>query len=392
MHLEDKVFIDFLKEYSATRAQIIDFFSKNSNVLDRQDYIKSLNLEINKNYGIPVFVSSMKRLIESGAFDDDVTVPRNDVVVDKRPIELITTEINFYKVQGAQAIIEIGKRLKEAKEQLQHGEWLKWLENEVEFTDRTAQNFIRIAEEFTNTKALSYLGYTKCLNLLALEPNEREEFVNTTHNVNGLHKTVEEMSTREMQELIKELKEAKAELNDKKQWAENLQSELERVKKQASESEFHYETVSTSYKHLQDTNSQHYKNLCEAKEKITELENRPVEVAVQEPDGETLERIREEGAIAEREKFNSLVTSEISRRKQATEEARLLAKENERLNSELQQLKANTVPQFNEILCNCNELSNLWEAIINELPDGEVLDEAQQVLFNFCPTCGKEFE
>ena len=386
MHLEDKVFIDFLKEYSATRAQIIDFFSKNSNVLDRQDYIKSLNLEINKNYGIPVFVSSMKRLIESGAFDDDVTVPRNDVVVDKRPIELITTEINFYKVQGAQAIIEIGKRLKEAKEQLQHGEWLNWLENEVEFSVATADRFMRLTIEYANSSALTNLGYTKCLNLLALEPSEREEFQEKhKDSENGLHKTIEEMSTRKLDEAIKKYK-------AEKDRAENLQSELERVKKQARESEFHYETVSTSYERLEDINSKHYKNLCEAKEKITELENRPVEVAVQEPDGETLERIREEGAIAEREKFNSLVTSEISRRKQATEEARLLAKENERLNSELQQLKANTVPQFNEILCNCNELSNLWEAIINELPDGEVLDEAQQVLFNFCPTCGKEFE
>jgi hypothetical protein len=45
-------------------------------------------------------------------------------------------------------IIEIGKDLIEVKKLINHGQFGFWLENEFEMTDRTARNFIRVAERF----------------------------------------------------------------------------------------------------------------------------------------------------------------------------------------------------------------------------------------------------
>ena len=101
-----------------------------------------------------------------------------------RPIEVITQEINFYKLQAGNAIIEIGKRLHEAKLTLPHGAWGAWLQNEVEFSERTAQNFMRIAKEYRNPQLIADMGNsaTKALLLLSLPAEEREEFVGEAQN------------------------------------------------------------------------------------------------------------------------------------------------------------------------------------------------------------------
>lgn len=152
-----------------------------------------------------------------------------------RPLSAITEEIQFYKAQAGQCIVEIGKRLLEAKEQLPHGQWEAWLEKSVEFTPRTAQNFMKIASEFApKTKPVSFLPYTKLLALLQLPPEEREEFIAEPHTVNGREKTVDEMTKRELQAAIKEKneavkarKEAEWELSKERIRAEQAEKEKE---------------------------------------------------------------------------------------------------------------------------------------------------------------------
>lgn len=139
-----------------------------------------------------------------------------------RPIEVITQEINFYKLQAGNAIIEIGKRLHEAKLTLPHGAWGAWLQNEVEFSERTAQNFMRIAKEYRNPQLIADMGNsaTKALLLLSLPAEEREEFVGEAHEIDGEEKTVADMTTKEMERLLKELEAERAE-------KEKLQSQLD---------------------------------------------------------------------------------------------------------------------------------------------------------------------
>lgn len=152
-----------------------------------------------------------------------------------RPLSAITEEIQFYKAQAGQCIVEIGKRLLEAKEQLPHGQWEAWLEKSVEFTPRTAQRFMKIASEYdSKTTPVSFLPYTKLLALLQLPPEEREEFIAEPHTVNGREKTVDEMTKRELQaaireknEAVKARKEAEWELSKERIRAEQAEKEKE---------------------------------------------------------------------------------------------------------------------------------------------------------------------
>ena len=138
-----------------------------------------------------------------------------------RTIQTVTLEIKTLHAQAQQVIlgyaIEIGRRLTEAKSLLDHGQWGDWLKNEVAFSKSTANNFMRIFEEYgaeqmglfgaeAKSQALGDLPYTKALKLLALPADEREEFAEE-HNVG-------ELSTRELDQLIKERDTARAEADE----------------------------------------------------------------------------------------------------------------------------------------------------------------------------------
>ena len=109
-----------------------------------------------------------------------------DELFDQRDIDIITEEINFYKQQAGMAILEIGKRLAEAKSQLSHGEWLPWLEEKVEFSERSAQQYIRLWKEYGKSATVADLGVRKALVLLALPESEREEFAAENHAADSL--------------------------------------------------------------------------------------------------------------------------------------------------------------------------------------------------------------
>lgn len=145
-------------------------------------------------------------------------------VETERGIETITEEIIFYKNVGGQAVIEIGRRLTEAKAQLKHGEWLPWLREKVEFSETSAQNFMRIAREYGNTHLVGDLGASKALVLLALPASERENFASEKHLVNGEEKSVSEMSKRELEEAIRQRKLAELE-------RDKMQRELDEQRK-----------------------------------------------------------------------------------------------------------------------------------------------------------------
>ena len=152
------------------------------------------------------------------------------VVNSVRDIETITGEILSLKQTAGDAILGIGQRLIEAKELLSHGEWLPWLNERVEFSERTATRFMRLAREWTNQTTLSDLGASKALMLLALPEMERDQFISEPHLINGQEKVVIDMSVRELEKAIRERKDAlKAleEANAKATAAEESRAKME---------------------------------------------------------------------------------------------------------------------------------------------------------------------
>ena len=112
----------------------------------------------------------------------------------------LVSEIKFFENQAVVSYWEIGKRLSKAKEQVNHGEWLDWVNKNLGYSERTTQQLIRVSESFSNPNTLSDLSFTKVLALTSIkDEEERQEFVEK-HDV-------EDMTTRQLQAEIKEYKE-----------------------------------------------------------------------------------------------------------------------------------------------------------------------------------------
>lgn len=123
----------------------------------------------------------------------------NQLITGNEKLEKIEKEIITLKNQTAENMILMGQKFIEAKKLIPHGEWGNWLENKVGFSQRTANQFMRIAKEYiSNSQAISNLDATKIYLLLELPIEEREEFVNQND--------LQNISTREMKKKLKDYK------------------------------------------------------------------------------------------------------------------------------------------------------------------------------------------
>ena len=126
------------------------------------------------------------------------------VEIQNRQIDIITTKIISLQKSTTKNCIEIGSLLIKAKEVLPHGEWLNWLKNKVDFTERTAQRFMAVAKEFPNTTTLSF---SKLLLLLEIPNDKRNEFIDKLHVVSsGESKKIDRMTIKEMRSAVKTYK------------------------------------------------------------------------------------------------------------------------------------------------------------------------------------------
>ncbi len=191
-----------------------------------------------------------------------------------RDIEVITQEILDAKRRGGEAILTIGRCLTEAKQAIPHGEWLPWLNERVEFSERTAQNFMRLAREWSNPQALADLGAAKALTLLALPAEERESFIAENHVVGGEEKTVIDMTSRELEKAIRERKEAQ-------EAAAKAQAEASAAEQARAKMAEDMALLNARLSGAQEDREQAAQAVARLEAQLAELKEKPVEVAVE---------------------------------------------------------------------------------------------------------------
>ncbi len=229
-----------------------------------------------------------------------------------RDIETITGEILDAKRAGGEAILTIGQRLAEAKAMLDHGEWLPWLTERVEFSERSAQNFMRLAREWSNPQTLADLGASKALTLLALPEEERDEFISSVHVVDGEEKTAAEMSSRELAQAIRDRDAAR--LDAERAAAEQRTAELAR------------DEIARQMQVVNESLAESARQLEQTRKELDELRARPVEVAVEQvADPETVKKAQDKARAEMQAKLDKAKAAKDKAEKQKKELAEELA-------------------------------------------------------------------
>ena len=296
------------------------------------------------------------------------------VIVPERTPEIVAAEIRQIRddtlKEYLNSCIEIGKRLCEAKEMVPHGEWANWLKTAVSFSQRTANNLMKIYEEYGaaqgelwGASAISQtfvnLSYSQAVALLAVPAEEREEFVEQNDAAN--------MSTRELQEAIKARDEAEEKLQKEKaaadervraaqRQAESVMEELDKLKDEVknSKDKKELEKLKTQLKDAKDK--------LKAHENLHSMQMEEVEV-VQKQNQEEINRLKAELATAEERKDVTLAdAAEIARLKEQLEKAEQMGAERLAGDEELARFKV----LFQTAQNNFSDLIDAMYSIRNE--------------------------
>lgn len=155
----------------------------------------------------------------------------------------IELEIQHHKQIAGQSIWEIGRRLNHVKENdLAHGQFMEWLKK-IEFSQKVANQFMKVAKELPNYATSHNLGIN-ALYLIATLPEEEKQ------------EQIEKIEQGESP-TVRELQEVKKKLKLKEQALEAVKGELERTRLvKPTEKVIEKEVIPDDYKATQELNKQ----------------------------------------------------------------------------------------------------------------------------------------
>ena len=226
----------------------------------------------------------------------------------------IEAEIMAQKRTIGRSIVVIGQALREAKGQLAHGAWGDWLRDRVNFSQGTAENYMRIAEQVHGESTLLDLPYTKILALLAVPETEREQFAQDNQ--------VEDKSVSEIKRLIRERDEALDQIKTLMHSAEQNAHEATQANLRAERAENQVKAEKREQERLTEQINREREHVAEllAREPDTVTIEREVPPADYEEIKHANEAIREE--LDEATETIDALSSEIDALRSAQEDAR----------------------------------------------------------------------
>ena len=214
-------------------------------------------------------------------------------ITEARTPEIIAGEIRTFTASMLNNVIEIGRRMVEVKKLLPYGTFGKWITENTGYSSSTADNFMRLFQEYgadqgclfgaeVECQTFGKLSYSKALALLSVPKEEREEV--------ALELDAEHISTRELKKALAERDEARKQLQDTAARLEQAEKTLAGARDHETELN---RKLAAARDDLQAADTEFAENERALKARIQELESRPVEVAV-ERDEEAIRKAAEE--------------------------------------------------------------------------------------------------
>lgn len=278
--------------------------------------------------------------------------------MNPRTIGMVTQEVNQLTAQAQRLIlghaIEIGRRLTEAKQMLSHGEWGKWLKEEIHYSKSSANNMMRIFDAYgstqmglfgpeANSQTFGDLEYSKALALLSVPAEEREQFAQEVD--------AEHISVRQLKAAIQERDAAQ-----------------EQAAEAAAEWELAKEALREKEKAIQLANQRLEASASEAdslRKEIEQLRQRPVDVAVEQVDA-TQEQLR----AAEQRGRNAAKKALQEKLSQAQAQADAANQAADQLRATLEKAQGNQILlEINVLFRQMQEQTNAIRAMLEKLDD-----------------------
>lgn len=266
-------------------------------------------------------------------------------VVHERSLPVIASEILYIESQVAKTALEgaiqIGMKLKEAKEKVEHGQWENWCSENLNYSKSKTEKLMKIAAEYgdenspyAKTYMCTDLSISKALKLLQVPENEVEKFAEENK--------VQDMTVKELEEEIKALKKKREDERSA------LKSEIGRLERGQEEAERERQALE---RQLDDLKAQVPDEEVFSR-KIAELENQLEAAAKKE--GKLKEKLKKE-KTAKDEEIQKALDAELQKMREGvqaevSDKLDSAAEENDRLRSQVKNLEAKVANVSNESL------------------------------------------